>query len=393
MTVDPVAPIIGITASLMIAAGLYWWYSSWRRHTRTIDSFDVRILVTGSRGKSSVVRLLHAVLVAAGRRPYARITGTDRLEIGPDGEEWHRDRYGQVTVLEMMDSAARAEAAGSDCLVFECMAVAPELIDLTQRRIVRAQVAVLTNARIDHLEDQGLDRASIAATMAGVAQGAELLITAEQHDDAADAIATVCAQLDVPCKFAIAADVQAELLTVLEGARLATHEDHDGVETHCTPDGTDLAFLDLGSINEPESLNGRIGDFLDGGGATRAIVLADRWDRPLRSIEFAAYLDPASADVAFVAGPTYRPARAALRRSGWPAERIAPLRRRDVRSVARFVDKVHRHAPPDRPTDRVRVVGLVNEHQPVAADLQRSLAAAAATAVPDVAAGAGSEGA
>ena len=45
-----------------------------------------KILVTGSRGKSSIVRLLHAAFAAAGNETWARITGVVPRELGPDGE-------------------------------------------------------------------------------------------------------------------------------------------------------------------------------------------------------------------------------------------------------------------------------------------------------------------
>ena len=44
-----------------------------------------RILVTGSRGKSSIVRLLHTAMNAAGFKTYARITGVVPRELGADG--------------------------------------------------------------------------------------------------------------------------------------------------------------------------------------------------------------------------------------------------------------------------------------------------------------------
>ncbi|MCG8565277.1 MAG: hypothetical protein MI747_09370, partial [Desulfobacterales bacterium] len=44
-----------------------------------------KILVTGSRGKSSVVRLIHAALVACGVKAHGRITGVVPRQLGPEG--------------------------------------------------------------------------------------------------------------------------------------------------------------------------------------------------------------------------------------------------------------------------------------------------------------------
>ncbi len=49
-----------------------------------------RILVTGSRGKSSVVRLLYAAMQAAGLQTYARITGVVPRELGAG---WYPDDF------------------------------------------------------------------------------------------------------------------------------------------------------------------------------------------------------------------------------------------------------------------------------------------------------------
>jgi hypothetical protein len=44
-----------------------------------------KVLVAGSRGKSSIVRLLHAAMHAAGLQSYARLTGVIPRELGPQG--------------------------------------------------------------------------------------------------------------------------------------------------------------------------------------------------------------------------------------------------------------------------------------------------------------------
>ena len=75
-------------ASLVVLAGIIagWW--AWTtRITKEREGIPVTILITGSRGKSSTVRLLHAALTEAGFNPYGKITGTAAAEISTDGSE------------------------------------------------------------------------------------------------------------------------------------------------------------------------------------------------------------------------------------------------------------------------------------------------------------------
>ncbi len=45
------------------------------------------ILVTGSRGKSGTVRLIHGIMSLTGDPVYGKVTGTSAVELFPDGEE------------------------------------------------------------------------------------------------------------------------------------------------------------------------------------------------------------------------------------------------------------------------------------------------------------------
>ncbi|HPI98954.1 MAG TPA: hypothetical protein PLV56_09425, partial [Synergistales bacterium] len=53
---------------------------------RSESQGPLKILVTGSRGKSSLVRLIHSALLANGIKAYGRITGVIPRELTPCGE-------------------------------------------------------------------------------------------------------------------------------------------------------------------------------------------------------------------------------------------------------------------------------------------------------------------
>lgn len=126
-----------------------------RRHERNLARIPLRVHVNGTRGKSSVTRLIAGGLRAAGRRTFAKTTGTTARMIDPDGHEVDVYRIGHPNVIEQTRIVRRAVEAGAEALVIECMAVSPELQPFVERRLIRSTVGVITNVRADHLDVLG----------------------------------------------------------------------------------------------------------------------------------------------------------------------------------------------------------------------------------------------
>lgn len=133
------------------------------------DSIPVRILVTGTRGKSSLVRLLHAGLSACGLRTYARITGVLPRELSPEGCRVIR-RLSPAHVREMCWWLAQIPP-DADAVVMENSAVSPDLQEAAGRWLCPTLV-VWTTLRSDHQEawGPGLERAA-RALVRGVPRG------------------------------------------------------------------------------------------------------------------------------------------------------------------------------------------------------------------------------
>src|SRR5437764_13184828 len=74
----------------------------WRRHRRALARVPVRVHVNGTRGKSSVTRLIAAILRAAGIRTVAKTTGTSARLIMPDGSERPVFRDGPPNIRELI---------------------------------------------------------------------------------------------------------------------------------------------------------------------------------------------------------------------------------------------------------------------------------------------------
>ncbi len=119
------------------------------------NSIRLRIAVTGTRGKSSVVRLIAAGLSAEGWRTLAKTTGSKACVIGPPGDERPLVRRGRPSVLEQKRILRLARRAEAEALVVEVMSIRPENYAVELGRIVRPQIVALTNVRPDHIADLG----------------------------------------------------------------------------------------------------------------------------------------------------------------------------------------------------------------------------------------------
>lgn len=164
-------------ACLLASLGaLESWY-----HRRNLSRIPIRIHVNGTRGKSSVTRLIAAGLRAGGIRTCAKTTGTLPRMILPDGSEHPVFRPGRANIKEQIRVVRAAVAHGAEALVMECMALQPALQSLCELRLLRSTHGVITNARADHLDVMGPDVSDVARALAGTTPVNATLYTAEQR--------------------------------------------------------------------------------------------------------------------------------------------------------------------------------------------------------------------
>lgn len=163
---------------LALAAAVYMvLHVEWRRHRRALSRIAIRIHVNGSRGKSSVTRLIAAALRQHGVRTVAKTTGTVPRLILPDGSEEPVARDGKPSIGELTWAIGRAARLDAEAVVFECMAVDPGLQHVAENAIVEPTITVVTNARLDHTDVQGTTYAAIARSFA--VRRAATLVTAD----------------------------------------------------------------------------------------------------------------------------------------------------------------------------------------------------------------------
>jgi poly-gamma-glutamate synthase PgsB/CapB len=152
------------------------------RHRRNLKRIPIRIHVNGTRGKSSVVRLIAGGLRAGGIVTCAKTTGTEAAMILPDGSEYPIYRPSHPNIIEQVRIVDTAIEAGAQALVVECMALQPLLQSLSEFRLVRSTHGVITNVRADHLDTMGPSEADVAAAFAGaIPVGGTVFTTTERH--------------------------------------------------------------------------------------------------------------------------------------------------------------------------------------------------------------------
>jgi len=132
------------------------------RHQKRIYSIPIRIHVNGTRGKSSVTRLIGAALRAGGIKTITKVTGTYPrliLENGSEAEIYRKESPNIIEQLSIVKYAAKRKA---EAIVMECMALQPQYQRITEKQMIHATIGVITNVRLDHVDVMGYTLPEIA---------------------------------------------------------------------------------------------------------------------------------------------------------------------------------------------------------------------------------------
>ena len=143
--------------AVLILIGLYVLFLRIEKvnHEKRVKSIPVRIWVNGSRGKSSVTRLIASGLRGGGKKVIAKTTGTRASVILDSQHEQSVQRLGMPNIREQVRIYKQAVSEKPDAIVFECMALRPDLQYSEAIHIVHPNAVVITNVRADHLDVMG----------------------------------------------------------------------------------------------------------------------------------------------------------------------------------------------------------------------------------------------
>jgi len=131
-----------------------------------IKKIPLRICITGTRGKSTVTRLIAGILRENGQKVLAKTTGSRPVMIFPDGSEREILRRGQPSILEGKDVLKAVDKIGAQALVVEMMGIRSETMRVESVRLFQPHILVITNVRLDHQEQMGTSKEDIATSFA-----------------------------------------------------------------------------------------------------------------------------------------------------------------------------------------------------------------------------------
>ena len=172
-----------VTAAVVFLAGLWMIYLLYeaKQAKRARSKMKHIVHVNGTRGKSSVSRLIEAGLRAGGMRVFCKTTGTDPMTIDVLGREEPIIRRAGANIKEQVEILRRAAAQDAEVLVVECMAIRPELQYAAQHKILKADIGVITNVRRDHTDVMGETLGEIARALSNTVPERGVLFTAERE--------------------------------------------------------------------------------------------------------------------------------------------------------------------------------------------------------------------
>ena len=168
--------ILGALALILIISGLL----EFKYHQQVLLTIPCRIHVNGTRGKSSVTRLIAAGLRAGGKRTFAKTTGTAPRVIDAQGIDRIIHRLRKPSIGEQVRLLKYFSDENPDVVVMECMAVQPQYQWISEHQMVKSDIGVITNARPDHLDEMGPTEEDVAKSLCNSIPTNGTLITAEE---------------------------------------------------------------------------------------------------------------------------------------------------------------------------------------------------------------------
>ena len=169
--------ILGFLVFALCLAGIM----EYQFHLRSLSLIPLRIHVNGTRGKSSVTRLIAAGLREGGLRTFAKTTGTAPRVIDSDGKDRIIHRLRLPSIGEQVRLLSYFSSQNPDAVVIECMAVQPQYQWIAEHQMVKSHIGVITNVRPDHLEEMGPTEEDVARSLCNTVPVESILITGEDE--------------------------------------------------------------------------------------------------------------------------------------------------------------------------------------------------------------------
>ena len=169
--------ILGFLVFALCIAGIL----EYQFHLKSLSLIPLRIHVNGTRGKSSVTRLVAAGLREGGLRTFAKTTGTAPRVIDSEGKDRIIHRLRLPSIGEQVRLLRYFSIQKPDAVVIECMAVQPQYQWIAEHKMVKSHIGVITNVRPDHLDEMGPTEEDVARSLCNTVPVNSVLITGEDQ--------------------------------------------------------------------------------------------------------------------------------------------------------------------------------------------------------------------
>jgi len=358
--------ILVITGLVILITGLESFL-----HAQTVKCIPIRIHVNGTRGKSSVTRLIAAGLRAGGMRVLGKTTGVIPRLIMPDGREEIVRRHTRPNIIEQLWVFRQAKKHRVKALVIECMAIHPDLQSISEERIVLSTTGVITNVRLDHHDIWGARLEDVANAMSrtipsqggqcytaeknphllrilhdkAMLKGVELVKTRPEKitDEIMDPFLYLEHRDNVALALKVCEDFGVSRRKALEGF-YQVRADEGALRTyHLDFENKQIEFANAFAANDTQSSQ-TIWDRLIkpySGHYSNMILLNTRSDRIVRSIEFCKWISKRFAKAhVFLTGDNQYIIRRELLRRGIHSSNIISCKRKPVREIFRKMLKL-----------------------------------------------------
>ncbi|QQK77062.1 poly-gamma-glutamate synthase PgsB [Salicibibacter cibarius] len=145
--------IVAISLLIILALGM----REKEQHDKNVDKIPIRVNINGTRGKSTVTRLVAGALMEADIKTVGKMTGTQARMF-----YWYQEEEKPIVrrlegpnIREQKVAMKEAADVGAEAFVSECMAVHPEYQRIFQDDWMQANIGVVVNIVEDHMEVLG----------------------------------------------------------------------------------------------------------------------------------------------------------------------------------------------------------------------------------------------
>lgn len=256
----------------------------------------MRISVSGTRGKTTTVNLIHEALIRRGVRVLSKTTGEEAvLRIGREYQRFKRPR----SVLEENLGILRIP---HDVAVIENQAITPYTMRVFHC-MIKPRVVVVTNVRLDHTEFLGETREEIAISLvSSLNKDVSFLVSGECRENIEEILRSGAERLGAEYIKASSYDIPGseslgiveEVLKLITGERMSEEERRrilSLIERMMSVNRSgELTWYNGAKINDPDSAEIVLNYLLSKYGKSFVISASFRSDRRDRTSLFANFL-------------------------------------------------------------------------------------------------------